>query len=282
MKNRKKTVLITGAGQGIGQAIAYRFASDGANVVVVSKDSPAQVQETIDGISAAGGQGLACDVDVRDCNQLKSLVAQIIAHFSGIDILVNNTSAPCFNDTFHTTPEQFDLIVSTSVRAAFFLSQLCFPYLKEATNPHIINIAPPLNLEEQWLRDHLPFSIGKFGMSLCTRGMAAQFREAGIAVNSLWPRTNIATPRLKDYLLPEVYAGSRYPMIMADAAYALSLKTHREFSGAFFIDEQLLRETGVTDFSQYAVDSRSPLVQTLFLPLETGMIPISPELFRRK
>lgn len=280
MKNRKKTILITGAGQGIGQAIAYRFASDKANVVIASKDNPSQVQETIDGISKAGGQVLACDVDVRDCNQLKNLVDQAIARFKGIDILVNNTSAPCFNDTLHTTPEQFDLIVSTSVRAAFFLSQICFPHLKEAENPHIINIAPPLNLEEQWLRDHLSFSIGKYGMSLCSRGMAAQFHEAGIAVNSLWPQTNIATQRLKDHLSQQVYAGSRWPSIMADAAYELSLRTVREATGQFFIDEILLRETGVTDFSHYAVDSTQPLVQTLFLPLKDGMIPISRELFR--
>jgi citronellol/citronellal dehydrogenase len=275
-----KTVLITGAGQGIGQAIAYRFASDQANVVIVSKDKPSQIQETVDGIFAAGGQALACDVDVRDCNQLQNLVAEIIARFKGIDILVNNTSAPCFNDTLHTTPEQFDLALSTSVRAAFFLSQICFPHLKEAKNPHIINIAPPLNLEEQWLRDHLPFSLGKYGMSLCTRGMAAQFREAGIAVNSLWPQTNIATQRLKDYLSPEVYAGSRWPTIMADAAYELSLLTCQEATGQFFIDETLLREAGVTSFSCYAVDPSQPLVQTLFLPLKEGMVPISRELFR--
>ncbi|HVX00441.1 MAG TPA: SDR family oxidoreductase [Candidatus Babeliaceae bacterium] len=280
MKNR--TVLITGAGQGIGQAIAYRFARDGANIVIASKDTPSQVQETIDGISAAGGQALACDVDVCDYNQLKTLVAQTIARFRGIDILVNNTSAPCFNDTFHTTPEQFDLIVSTSVRAAFFLSQICFPHLKEAENPHIINIAPPLNLEQQWLRDHLPFSLGKYGMSLCTRGMAAEFHKVGIAVNSLWPQTNIATQRLKDHLSPQVYAGSRWPSIMADAAYELSLRTFREASGQFFIDETLLREAGITDFSHYAVDPTQPLVQTLFLPLQEGMIPISRELFLQK
>jgi citronellol/citronellal dehydrogenase len=281
MKNRKKTILITGASQGIGQAIAYRFASDKSNIVIASKDNPSQVQETIDGISKAGGQALACDVDVRDCNQLKNLVDQTIARFKGIDILVNNTSAPCFNDTLHTTPEQFDLIVSTSVRAAFFLSQICFPYLKKAEQPHIINIAPPLNLEEQWLRDHLPFSIGKYGMSLCTRGMAAQFREAGIAVNSLWPQTNIATQRLKDHLSPQVYASSRLPSIMADAAYALSLRTLEEATGQFFVDETLLRETGMTDFSCYAVDPTQPLVQTLFLPLKEGMTPISREFFRQ-
>lgn len=282
MKNNKKTVLITGAGQGIGQAIAYRFAAEGANVVIASKDPPAQVQETKEGIIAAGGTPLGCDTDVRNVDELEELVNKAVAHFGGVDILINNTSAPCFNDTFHTTPEQFDLIMSTSVRAAFFLSKACFPHLQKAQNPHIINIAPPLSFEEQWLRDHLSFSLGKYGMSLCTVGMAASFRKAGIAVNSLWPRTNIATPRLKEYLLPEVYAGSRHPLIMADAAYALSLKASREVSGEFFIDEQLLRDTGTTDFSHYAVDPRSPLVQTLFLPLETGMIPISPELFHRK
>lgn len=275
MKNRKRTVLVTGGGQGIGQAIAYRFASDGSNIVIVSKDSPAQIQETEEGVAKAGGEVLTCDTDVRDAAQLKSLVSEAISRFGGIDILINNTSAPCFNDSLHTTPDQFDLAISTSVRAAFFLSQLCFPHLKKAKNPHIINIAPPLNLEEQWLRDHLPFSLAKYGMSLCTRGMAAEFREAGIAVNALWPQTNIATQRLKDYLSPEVYAGSRFPSIMADAAFELSCKTYREATGQFFIDEALLREKGMTDFSHYAVDPHHPLVQTLFLPLEAGMIPIS-------
>jgi citronellol/citronellal dehydrogenase len=278
MKNKNKTILITGGGQGI----AYRFAYDKANVVVVSKDDPMQAQETIDGILAAGGQALAFNVDVCDCNELKSLVAKTVAHFGAIDILINNTSAPCFNDTLSTIPEQFDLIISTSVRAAFFLSQACFPHLKASKNPHIINIAPPLNLEEQWLRDHLSFSLGKYGMSLCTRGIAASFREAGIAVNSLWPQTNIATQRLKNHLYPQVYAGSRWPTIMADAAYELSLKTFREATGQFFIDEDLLREKGVTNFAQYAVDPTKPLVQTLFNPLKEGMIPISHALFRFK
>ena len=237
---KQKTILITGAGQGIGQAIAFRFAADGSNIIIASKDSPAQTQETIDGISAAGGQTFVCDVDVRNFDELKDLIAKAVTRFGGIDVLVNNTSAPCFNNTFHTTPEQFDLIVSTSVRAAFFLSRICFPQLKEAMNPHIINIAPPLNLEVQWLRDHLPFSIGKYGMSLCTRGMAAEFEPAGIAVNSLWPQTNIATQRLKDHLSPQVYAGSRWPSIMADAAYELTRRTFREATGQFFIDETLL------------------------------------------
>lgn len=276
----KKTILITGAGQGIGQAIAYRFAKEGHNLVIASKDPLPLVQETETAIVQAGGHVLACDVDVRNYEELKQVVSQAVSHFGGIDILINNTSAPCFQDTFHTAPEQFDLALSTSVRAAFFLSQLCYPHLKQGHNPHIINIAPPLNLEEQWLKDYLPFSLGKFGMSLCTRGMAADFYQAGVAVNSLWPQTNIATQRLKDHLRPEVYQGSRWPTILADAAYALSLRTFRETTGQFLIDEALLRETGITDFSPYAVNPQHPLVQTLFIPLQTGMIPLSRELFQ--
>lgn len=282
VKSTKRTVIITGAGQGIGQAIAFRFAADGSNIVIVSKDSPAQIQETIEGIQSAGGKALALEVDVRSNDELKKIVAEAIAHFGGIDILVNNTSAPCFNDALHTSPEQFDLIISTSMRAAFFLAQICFPYLKEAKNPHIINIAPPIGLEMQWLRDHLPFSLGKYGMSLCTLGMSAEFKNAGIAVNSLWPQTNIATQRLKDHLSPKVYPGSRWPFIMADAAYELARRTFQEATGQFFIDETLLREAGISDFSCYAVDPTQPLVQTLFLPLKEGMIPISRELFHFK
>ncbi len=276
----KRTILITGAGQGIGQAIALRFAAEGANLVIASKDSPAQIKETVEGIEAAGGKALAVEVDVRNVSELKELVTRSYEQFGSLDVLINNTSAPCFKDTFNTTPEQFDLIMSTSVRAAFLLAQLCFSYLKESSNPHILNISPPLGLEVQWLRDHLPFSLGKYGMSLCTLGMAAEFKSAGIAVNSLWPHTNIATQRLKDYLSPEVYAGSRWPAIMADAAYEIANQTHEEVTGQFFIDEFVLRRKGVKDFSKYAVDPTQPLVQTLFLPLEEGMIPISPELFR--
>lgn len=275
MSQHQRTVLITGGGQGIGQGIAYRFAADGCNIVIASKDSGNQIKETIEGILAAGGDVLVCETDVRDYDQLKALVSKSIEHFGGIDLLVNNTSAPCFNHFIDTTVEQYDLIVSTSVRAAFFLSQLCYPYLKKAPNPHIINISPPLGLEEQWLKEYLSFSIGKYGMSLCTLGMAAEMKKEGIAVNSLWPQTNIATQRLKDYLLPEVYAGSRWPAIIADAAFELASRTCREASGKFFVDEGLLRESGVTDFTKYAVDPSHPLLQTLFLPLKKEMIPIT-------
>lgn len=280
MSKSKKTILITGAGQGIGQAIAFRFAVDGNNLVIASKDTHTQIKETVDGIQSRGGQVLPCEADVSDAQELKKMVETAVGHFGGLDILVNNTSHPCFKDIFHTSIEQFDLAMSTSVRATFILSQLCFPHLKKAKNPHIINIAPPLNLEKEWLKEYLSFSLGKFGMSLCTLGMSAAFYDASIAVNSLWPQTNIATQRLKDHLSPEVYAGSRWPSIMADAAFELARRTFREATGQFFIDETLLREAGITDFSPYAVDPTHPLVQTLFLPSEEGMIPISRELFR--
>jgi len=276
---KKRVVLITGAGQGIGQAIAFRFAAAGDCIVVVSKDGAKQIEETREGIAAAGGQALICDVDVRDCDGLKRAVEETIACFGKIDVLINNTSAPCFRDALHTTQEQFDLALSTSVRAAFFLSLATFPYLKASKNPHIINIAPPLNLEVEWLRDYLPFSLGKYGMSLCTRGLAAQFQPFGIAVNSLWPKTNIATQRLKDYLAPQVYEGSRWPSIMADAAFELVSRPAREITGQCFIDELLLRQAGILDFSQYAVNPSHPLVQTLFLPVEKDMIPITKDFF---
>jgi len=279
LKAKKKTLLITGAGQGIGEAIALRFAADGSNIVVISKNTPAQMKGIVDAIGLAGGEALACDADVRDCDELNGVVAKTIARFGMIDVLINNTSAPCFNNSLHTSPEQFDLIISTSVRAAFFLSQACYPYLKESPNPHIINIAPPVNLEVQWLRDHLPFAIGKYGMSLCTRGMAAEFKSARIAVNSLWPQTPIATQRLKEHLHPKVYDGSRWPTIMADAAYELTRRTFRDATGRFFIDEELLTESGMTDFSSYAVDPTQPLMQDIFLPLIEGRVPLSRDLF---
>ena len=261
----KRTVIVTGAGHGIGHAMACKFASMGNNVVIVSKEKPEEI----------AGEVLVCDADVTDVEALQKVVSQTVNRFGGVDILINNTSAPHFKDVFHTSPEQFDLVHSTSVRAAFFLSQACYPYLKKGKNPHIINIAPPLNLEAEWLQGYLPFALGKLGMSLCTRGLAASFEDIG--VNSLWPQTNIATQRLKDHLLPEVYAGSRWPTIMADAAYLLS---SLQVTGQCFIDEALLREAGVTDFSSYAVQPGNPLVQTLFLPLEKGMIPLSNKLFR--
>lgn len=274
-----KTVLVTGGSRGIGQAIALRYAAAKANLVILSKDSAANIQETADQIVAAGGQALALNSDVSDFHAITKAVSEAVDRFGGIDVLVNNTSATCFTDTLHTLPEHFDLVVATSVRAAFFMSQTCFPYLKKSSNPHIINISPPLNIDAHWFKDHLAFSLSKYAMSLCTLGMAVEFKEAGIAVNSLWPETTIATQTIKDHFSSKVYAGSRWPSIMGDAAYELVLRKSQECSGQFFTDEALLRETGVVDFSHYAVDLSVPLMQALFIPVDSHRVPVSQDLF---
>ena len=274
-----KTILITGGSRGIGLAIALRYASAKANIVIVTKDTPANIESAASQITEAGGQALALNIDVSDHHAINQVVVQAVDRFGGIDVLVNNTSATCFADTMHVLPEQFDLVVSTSVRAAFFMSQACLPYLKEAPNPHIVNISPPLHMDPHWFKDHLCFSLAKYAMSMCTLGMAAEFQKAGIAVNSLWPETTIATQTIKDHFSPQVYAGSRWPSIMADAAYELILRPSRECSGRFFTDEALLRETGLVDFSQYAVDSSVPLMQSLFIPADSNRAPVSQDLF---
>ena len=276
-----KTILITGASRGIGQAIALRYAADGANIVILTKDSPENIQSAADQMLKAGGNVLALDVDVRDHHEIKKAVAKTVARFGGIDILVNNTSATCFTNTLDTSSEQFDLVVSTSMRAAFLISQACLPYLKIGSNPHIINISPPLHLDPRWFKDHLAFSLAKYAMSLCTLGMAAEFKQAGIAVNSLWPETTIATQTIKDHFSPKVFAGSRWPSIMADAAYELVQRSSKECTGQFFTDEALLREAGIVDFSHYAVDPEVPLMQALFVSEENRMAPIQQDLFLR-
>lgn len=277
MKN--KTVVITGASRGIGQAIALRFAQGKSTIVVLTNDSESNRNETSDKIVRAGGQPLVLEVDVSHQSEINNAIAETVALFDGIDILINNTSATCFTDTLHTSPEQFDLVISTSVRAAFLLAQACYPYLRDSSNPHIINISPPLNMDAHWFKDHLAFSLAKYAMSLCTLGMSAEFQDAGIAVNSLWPQTTIATQTIKDHFLPKVYSGSRWPSIMADAAYELAQGNVRDWTGQFFTDEALLRKRGVIDFTHYAVDPEVPLMQPLFIPLEKGMTPISRALF---
>lgn len=276
---KTKTVLISGGSQGIGLAIALRFAASGANVVILTKDTAANIDHAAEEITKAGGQALALLVDVSQQSEIQSAIAKTVAQFGSIDVLVNNTSATCFTDTLHTSPEQFDLIVATSARAAFLLSQACFPYLKNSENPHIINISPPLNIETQWFKDHLAFTIGKYAMSFCTVGMSVEFADAGIAVNSLWPQTTIATQTIIDHFLPAVYSGSRWPSIMGDAAYELAQQENCHWTGQFFTDESLLRKVGIVDFNHYAVDANAPLMQPLFIPLEEGMSPLSRQLF---
>jgi citronellol/citronellal dehydrogenase len=274
-----KTIIITGGSQGIGLAIALRYAAAGANIAIFSKDASENIENAVNQLTAAGGEPMALHTDVSDVDALKYGVAQTLDRFQSIDILVNNTSATCLGDIFLTTPEQFDLVMATSVRAAFFLAQACHPHLKKSSNPHIINISAPLTLDAYWFKDHMAFSVGKYGMSLCTLGMAETFKPDGIAVNSLWPKSTIATQTIKNHFLQKVYNSSRWPSIMGDAAYELVLRSSKKCTGNFFTDEELLKQAGVTDFSKYAVEPGTPLMQAFFLPPEQDQTRVAQELF---
>jgi len=266
-----KTVFITGASRGIGREIALRCARDGANVVITGKTSEAhaKLSGTIHSVAAeveqAGGSALAIQLDVRDEAAVKAAVDQAAQHFGGIDVLVNNASAINLTNTLGTTAKRLDLMWGVNMRATFFASQACIPHLKKSANPHILMLSPPLNMEAKWFAPHVAYSISKYGMSLCAHGMAMEFADAGIGVNCLWPRTTIATAAIEFNFPEAIFRASRYPSIVADAAYEILTRNSRECSGNFFVDEDVLREAGVTDFDQYATSPGEPLFDDFFL-----------------
>jgi citronellol/citronellal dehydrogenase len=269
---RGKTLLITGASRGIGKAIALRAARDGANIAVVAKTEkphpklPGTVYSAVEEIESAGGRGLACVTDIRFEDEVQAAVERTVEAFGRIDILVNNASAIYLADTLATPMKRFDLMHSVNVRATFLASQLCLPHLCRSGNPHILNISPPLNLEPRWFKDHLAYTISKYGMSFCVLGMAEEWRERGIAVNALWPRTAIATTAVQNLLGgQEAIARCRRPEIMAHAAHAILMRDSRECTGNFFIDEQVLAAEGVTDFEQYAITPGAELLRDFFV-----------------
>lgn len=268
---RDKTVLITGATRGIGRAIALRCARDGARVVITGKTATAHAKlpGTIHSVAAeveqAGGQALAIQLDVRDEQALQSAVVQAATHFGGIDVLVNNASAISLTGTVDTSAKRLDLMWDVNMRATFLASQACIPYLKKSSNPHILTLSPPLNFDAKWFAPHVAYSISKFGMSLCALGMAREFADDGIAVNCLWPRTTIATAAIEFNFPEQVFRASRKPAIVADAAYQIFMRNSRDCSGNFFIDEEVLQASGVTDFAQYAVTPGAALFDDLFL-----------------
>jgi citronellol/citronellal dehydrogenase len=269
---RGKTLFITGASRGIGKAIALRAAADGANIAVVGKTDvphpklPGTVHSAADEIRTAGGKAVACVADIRFEEQLAAAVEQTAAAFGGIDILVNNASAIFLAGTADTPLKRYDLMHGVNARGTFLASQLCLPHLLQASNPHILNISPPLNMQAHWFAPHVAYSMAKFGMSMCVLGMAEEFREQGVAVNALWPKTLIATSAINnlpggEMLIP----GGRRPEIVAAAAHAILIRKSRECTGVFFIDEDVLREAGVTDFDQYAISPGTPLVPDFFI-----------------
>ena len=267
-----KTLFVTGASRGIGKAIALRAARDGANVVVAAKtkEPHPKLAGTIftaaQEIEQAGGRALACVVDVRSEDQIGAAVALAVQTFGGIDVLVNNASAISLTGTVATSMKRFDLMHQVNVRGTFACSQACIPHLTLAENPHILNLSPPLNFEERWFSPHVAYTMAKYGMSLCVLGMAGELRDAGIGVNALWPRTVIATAAVENLLGGEaVLRGSRKPEIVADAAHAVLTRPSRECSGNFFIDEDVLRAAGVTDFDRYQSSPGAELISDFFL-----------------
>jgi citronellol/citronellal dehydrogenase len=267
---RGKTLFVTGGSRGIGLAIAVRAAKDGARVLIAAKTAepnpklPGTIFTAAREIEAAGGQCLPVQCDIRDEGQIARAVAAAVERFGGIDILVNNASAISLTGTLETAMKRFDLMFGINVRGTYAASQACLPHLKNAANPHILTLSPPLNLDPRWFKDHLAYTMAKYGMSMCVLGMAEEWRPSGIAVNALWPRTLIATAALQ--MIPGIDpAQGRKPEIMADAAHWILSQPSRECSGQFFIDEEVLRRAGVTDLRRYAVDPGKRLLPDLFL-----------------
>jgi citronellol/citronellal dehydrogenase len=267
-----RTLFITGASRGIGKAIALRAARDGANIAIAAKTAephpklPGTIHTAAEEVEQAGGHALACVVDIRDEAQIAAAVAATVERFGGIDILVNNASAISLTGTLETPMKRFDLMHGVNTRGTFACSQACLPHLKRAENPHILNLSPPLNMEARWFAPHVAYTMAKFGMSMCVLGMAEELRGDGVAVNALWPATVIATAAVQNLLGgDEVVRRSRKPEIVADAAYAILTKPSREFTGRFCIDEEVLREEGVEDFSVYAVEPGMELIPDFFV-----------------
>ena len=268
---KNKTLFITGASRGIGLSIALRAARDGANIAIAAKTDrphpklPGTIHEAAEEVEAAGGKALALKVDIRDEDAVAAAMEQTADHFGGIDILVNNASAIYLAPTAEVPMKRFDLMFGVNVRGTFVSSQKALPYLEQSDNPHILNLSPPLNMDEKWFAPHVAYTMAKYGMSMCVLGMAEEFRKTGIAVNALWPRTVIATAALAmlgDTVKPE---NCRKPAIMADAAHWILSQPSRQVTGNFFIDDEVLEKAGVTDLERYAVKPGEELLPDLFL-----------------
>lgn len=270
-----KTIFISGGSRGIGLAIVKRAAVDGANVAIAAKTVepnpklPGTIYSAAEEIEAAGGKALALACDIRDEQQVVAAARKTAETFGGIDILINNASAINLTPTEATPMKRFDLMFGVNVRGTFLCTQACLPYLKQSAerkrNPHILTLSPPLNMNPRWFAPHVAYTMAKYGMSMCVLGHAAEFRQYGIAVNALWPRTVIQTAALQ--MIPGIKPEHcRTPEIVADAAYQILLGDAKTTTGNFFIDEEVLKEAGVTDLGKYSVVTGSrELMPDLFL-----------------
>jgi len=267
-----KTLFITGASRGIGLAIALRAARDGANIAVAAKTAaphpklPGTIHSAAADIERAGGKALALTVDVRDEASVTQAVRRCAEVFGGIDICVNNASAINLAPTEQIEMRRYDLINQINTRGTFLTSRACLPYLKQAANPHILSLSPPLDFRAKWFAGHLAYSLSKYGMSLCMLGLSEEYRAAGIGCNALWPRTTIATAAVEFALGGrEMLRRSRKPQIVADAAHVILSRPARECTGQFFLDDSVLYESGVRDFEPYSVEPGGALLGDIFV-----------------
>jgi citronellol/citronellal dehydrogenase len=267
-----KTVFITGASRGIGEAIALRLAKEGANIVIVAKSIKEDgrlggtIHTAATKVNEAGGKALAVQCDIRDEEQVLAAVQQAITIFGGIDILINNASAISLSNTEQTETKRFDLIQDINVRGTFLVTKHCVPFLRKGDNPHILTLSPPIDLDPKWLSPCVGYTISKYSMSMMTLGWAAEFKKYGIAANSLWPVTTIATAAVKNILGGDALINrSRKPEILADCAFHILQQSSKECTGHLFLDEDLLKASGITDLDQYAVVPGGPLQKDLYV-----------------
>lgn len=257
-----KRIFITGGSRGIGLAIALRAARDGASIAIAAKTAdpnpklPGTIFTAAEEIRAAGGVALPIQCDIRDENQIESAIRQAAQEFGGIDILINNASAINLTKTEATPAKRFDLMFDVNMRGTFLTSQAAIPYLRESAqagrNPHILNLAPPLSMNPKWFKNHVAYTMAKYGMSMCVLGMAEEFKRDGIASNALWPRTAIDTAALA--MIPGIdTAACRTPEILADAAYIILNRPSKDATGNFYVDDEVLASEGITDLDRYAV-----------------------------
>jgi len=273
MSLKGKTLFITGASRGIGREIALRAAQDGANIVIAAKSAephaklPGTIHSVAAEVEAAGGKALALQLDVRDEDAVRQALAQANEHFGGIDALVNNAGAIKLTGVQHIELKRFDLMHQINTRAVLLCSQAALPYLKKSSG-HILNLSPPLNLASKWFAQYSPYTVTKYGMSMLTVGMSEEFANYGISVNSLWPQTMITTAAIEFQLgNRESFKHARTPAIMADAAHVILSSSGRRITGRLLIDEQVLRESGVTEFDRYRFEpgSDARLMTDLFV-----------------
>ncbi len=269
---KNKTVLITGASRGIGLAIGKKLASEGANIVIAAKTTEPhpKLEGTIytaaKEIEDAGGKALPVMVDIRFEDQVQAAVQKAVDTFGGIDILINNASAISLTPTLATDMKKYDLMHQVNTRGTFLMSKTCIPYLKKSENAHILNMSPPLNMEARWFAPHVAYTMAKFGMSMCVLGMSKELKRDNIAVNALWPRTTIATAAVQNLLGgDQMIQKSRKPDILADAAYFILRRKASEATGNFYIDDEVLKEEGITDLSGYAIDPSASLMPDFFI-----------------